>query len=901
MRNKKSKAVRKLIEKDESSKVPDYSPLKQKFPRLYTSFVRRRSVMVRKLLTDKPETAVAIMKHVWDQEYKHPEKKVLMNKYWRRNSNLAQLMLDMGKHKARKDDVKLLQTVNQVKQKYNSLRQACRLAEISWTKFHRHTYIKSGQKESKKYTRKLSQVEINHIHEHFQSENISFPLPDKKYHGKRFMRYSLKKSCNMYNMCSSTTRKISIATYHRHKPKAVKLQGRIPFMQSCCERCQNFENILHEASMHLKGIPRDVGDCIDRSLCGYSNFFPKISCILRTCNECGTEFYKDSIVAQNAEKMKDKHKRFMVKLWITKTVKKEGVTQSFLDWKFERCNYEELVDLLMQHLYNMSEHTFMASWNYCQYKQAKKNIEIGDVILVHDFAQNYLCKHQKEVQGLHWRHEQVTIMPTVAHYKCAKCHQITTNEIVHISEDLKHDAHLVKAFTSRSLAVLNGNKVPIQKIIEFTDQAPSQYKNKTVFHHLANNKVPTQKIFFGVRHGKSSCDACTGRVKQGVTRLVQTEQEVVNSAQTFYEACIKHLQKPLTQSQDACQHYILTFEYHNKLVKRPSTISLTPIPGTRKIHQIGNTGGKELYYRKFACFCYGCLHGTEGCSNNICPSEWSGFDLATKKNVKPNLKFWFGDNIRNFGIHNLSQRDEVKPRAQPLNWSAILRALSQQRTFVQLQRYVFNNPIPDLICGPNDSILQSEMNTLDLVALHHMPNDMPRGYAPLQIEGDGNCFPRTISYLLYKTQDRYEEMRCRIVYEAVKNINHYLDHDYVSNGAHNLYDRGTLPEQYAQYSDNYNPHQAFNLTRLYKREVLDICCDGAYMGIWQIFQIANVIKMPITSVHPMIGNANVRADMHRTVYCIDDAHNQQRPINLMWTPMQVNGGRPCHFVPLVKV
>ena len=337
--------------------------------------------------------------------------------------------------------------------------------------------------------------------------------------------------------------------------------------------------------------------------------------------------------------MKDKHKRFMVKLWITKTVKKEGVTQSFLDWKFERCNYGELVDLLMQHLYNMSEHTFMASWNYCQYKQAKKNIEIGDVILVHDFAQNYLCKHQKEVQGLHWRHEQVTIMPTVAHYKCAKCHQITTHEIVHISEDLKHDAHLVKAFTTRSLAVLNGNKVPIQKIIEFTDQAPSQYKNKTAFHPLANNKVPTQKIFFGIRHGKSSCYACTGRVKQGVTRLIQTEQEVVNSAQTFYEASIKHLQKPLTQSQDACQHYILTFEYHNKLGKRPSTINLTPIPGTHKIHQIGNTGAKELYYRKFACFCYGCLHGTEGCSNNICPSEWSGFDLATKKNVKPNLKF----------------------------------------------------------------------------------------------------------------------------------------------------------------------------------------------------------------------------------------------------------------------
>ena len=192
-----------------------------------------------------------------------------------------------------------------------------------------------------------------------------------------------------------------------------------------------------------------------------------------------------------------------------------------------------------------------------------------------------------------------------------------------------------------------------------------------------------------------------------------------------------------------------------------------------------------------------------------------------------------------------------------------------------MQRYIGDNPIPDLICGPNDSLLQSETNTLDLVELHHMPNDMPAGYAPLQIEGDGNCFPRTVSYLLYKTQDRHEEMRCHIVYEAVQNMNHYLDHDYISHGAYNFYDRGTLPEQYAQHSDNYNPGNTFNMMRLYKREVLAICHYGAYMGIWQIFQIANVIKMPITSVHPNVGNPNVREDMHGTVYCIDDSHNCQ--------------------------
>ena len=125
-----------------------------------------------------------------------------------------------------------------------------------------------------------------------------------------------------------------------------------------------------------------------------------------------------------------------------KTVRKEGAVQSFMDWKLERCNYIQLVNLLMDHLGSMAEHNFMASWNYVQYKEARKNISVGDVIFVHDFAQNYLCQHQNEVQGLHWRHKQVTLMPTVAHFKCSKCHQLATHEIVHISDDMKHDAHL---------------------------------------------------------------------------------------------------------------------------------------------------------------------------------------------------------------------------------------------------------------------------------------------------------------------------------------------------------------------------------------------------------------------------------------------------------------------------
>ena len=309
-----------------------------------------------------------------------------------------------------------------------------------------------------------------------------------------------------------------------------------------------------------------------------------------------------------------------------------------MDWKFERCNYVQLGDLLMDHLGSMAEHNFMASWIRVQYKEARRNITVGDVIFVHDFAQNYLCQPQNEVQGLYWRYKQVTVMPTVAHFKCIKCHQLATHEIVHISDDLKHDAYLVKVFTQKNIQVLKSNNINIHKIIEFTDQAPSQYKNKTAFNHLANAKIPVQKNYFGVGHGKSSCDACTGRVKQGVTRLVKSGQEVVNSAQSFYDACVKHLQISPTKD-DKFQHYMITFHFQKQIGKRPKTDKLVGIPETRKLHQIGNTGG--------------CLHGTEECQNKICPMKWTACDLAKKKTVNADLKYWVGNEFTYWGASDV--------------------------------------------------------------------------------------------------------------------------------------------------------------------------------------------------------------------------------------------------------
>ena len=87
--------------------------------------------------------------------------------------------------------------------------------------------------------------------------------------------------------------------------------------------------------------------------------------------------------------------------------------------------------------------------------------------MVQDFAQNYLCNLQNEPQAIHWLHKQATLHPTVVHYKCPvdDCHTVT-HEVVHISNDLKHDAHLVEKFHQTTMKVLKDQNVEVRKIVK---------------------------------------------------------------------------------------------------------------------------------------------------------------------------------------------------------------------------------------------------------------------------------------------------------------------------------------------------------------------------------------------------------------------------------------------------
>ena len=262
------------------------------------------------MMPKKPDKAVAVLKHVWDQFNRNKDTRPFLKKIWSNCSNDGSLLLELGKNRASKKQSKIDRTVDKILVKYNSLRHFARDSGMAWNHFHRQTYVRKGSVGKRKvpFVKKLTASQVRHIRDHFTEDDISFPMPEAKFSGKRFMRGSMQKCHKMYNQLKSTTRTIGLSTYYKYKPKTVKLQGKIPFRQSCCERCENFTNLMKEGNKYMSGIVCDLSSLVDASLCPYEGHFPNKSCVLRICDKCGVDNFREHVIESNPTKINDKRK-----------------------------------------------------------------------------------------------------------------------------------------------------------------------------------------------------------------------------------------------------------------------------------------------------------------------------------------------------------------------------------------------------------------------------------------------------------------------------------------------------------------------------------------------------------------------------------------------------------------
>ena len=182
-----------------------------------------------------------------------------------------------------------------------------------------------------------------------------------------------------------------------------------------------------------------------------------------------------------------------------------------------------LLNKYLEQLNKISLHQFMKIWQLKQFNISLQNLRKGQVLLVHDFSQNLLLYAQDEVTAAHWDHEQVTLHPTVVYY-VGPCGKMIKEEVIHMTNNRKHIEKTVAVFQNKTIEFLKLKKVPILEILEWTDNAPSQYKSRNCFQRMSLMKYPITRNFFGEKHGKGPSDRAGACFKTYVSKIVKSKK-----------------------------------------------------------------------------------------------------------------------------------------------------------------------------------------------------------------------------------------------------------------------------------------------------------------------------------------------------------------------------------------
>ena len=374
-------------------------------------------------------------------------------------------------------------------------------------------------------------------------------------------------------------------------------------------------------------------------------------------------------------------------------------------------------------------------------------------------------------------------------------------------------------------------------VLQFCDNCASQYKSKGPFQYIANSDIPTIRSYFGSNHGKGPSDSATGRVKSAIVRARNARICELKNAQEVFEFLQHKFQqweeRRTKQKPGKCIHFFQKALFVTD-IDRAEKIDAVTTTGSSNFSTVRSTGIPFIIEaRNVACMCPNCLFGdTCECPNKHYSGTWTRYDLHTgKKITDPEFRniYWSaredcaessdGSSLQSPSVmsniqscptspsvtssNDNSDRDFNEHTVTPVepdldtrimmcqNFGALRDLFSSQEPFDPLQYTVAT------MC---------RSHRLDTDALQYKPRDAPKGYSPVQVFGNGNCFCRALAIAIGKDPEaEHWPLRKRMCREGVLDKPHYLDHDYISNGMTNLPVRSTLPIMYAQFSEYTRP------------------------------------------------------------------------------------------------
>ena len=414
--------------------------------------------------------------------------------------------------------------------------------------------------------------------------------------------------------------KVSFSSFAKMRPANYVLANFVNRRSCLCTKHQNVALKLKMLKTHNKTVP------VNPELFIKNFSSDEIQKLLDTCKVTSYSYEEWQKVKVNIKTRSGEEK-------VKEKMKVVSKTKTKLD--FETCFKKEILAF--------REHVKRIKNQFAVQRNLKENLPANHIYIHMDFAEDYRCRSQEEIQSAYWSQTQVTIHPVVAYFKKDDklCHQ----SYVFISDEPRHDAKFVFALL-RSLVPQLIELIPTLEYIHYwTDLPMNQYRNKTIFKiiscHTEYFNVSASWNYMEAGHGKGPCDPIGGTAKRKADLAVKNEKAIIQDAQDFF--------KWAKTTEDASLikfTFLSRKEYEDaKSFLNQVCNDITRVEGTLKLHAVFPHEANRIWVRDLSCFCKNCF--TTSFQSDTACKGWRLANLklsnapAPGQNVSPDI----GDHV----------------------------------------------------------------------------------------------------------------------------------------------------------------------------------------------------------------------------------------------------------------
>ena len=549
----------------------------------------------------------------------------------RKVPKVQKLVRKLSIARSKKKWKRVVRTVSEIKQ-VTSLRNASAVANITWGNFHWMCKVPQSNDD-----RSVSRIDKENIVKFLSHTNITQQLPFKRYKNVSFMRIALSCAYHQYDLqqAAAGNRVLSFSAFHKHLPKWLRLMAKTPYRHCQCSICVNFCLLIdgiHGAG--LAGLPKRLTEVILHTLCVSRTSFEGVTlsdcdrvCIFRECRRCRRGKLSHHILKSNPEVDLQRPVRWHQWCWR----RNEGGDKMDYDRHHITGKVSELIILFESQALRMSHHLFHFQWQGEMYERRKIGMEVGELMVVMDFAQNMEHKRAVEPQSAHWQHHTTTMHPTICNYPCEFCsdHALVRQELMMLTDDKTHDALAVYAFENVMLKYFEETGVTVKRLFRFTDNCAAQYKCFTAFDLLSRRQFPVEYVNFGARHAKNDADGYVGRIKDLVEEHNRNELSDIGDTESMYSYCSTVF---ATTKLGPCGHVHYSRRFFLVTdIDRSFQSDFVTLPGSQSLHCVRNTGQVGvLDTRVSSCSCRPCVSGEGDCE------EAGNVDQFQRQSIDPN-------------------------------------------------------------------------------------------------------------------------------------------------------------------------------------------------------------------------------------------------------------------------